>query len=253
MVSANLGEQLRQAREKRQLTLKQVEGEIKVRGDFLQEFEKNSFNFPLPAVYRRGFLKTYVQFLELNPEKFLLQIDGKDGEERSEPRATAKKETEIVAEEEEGAAEPEKRPREGKGLRDIILEKLRDRRWQTYGGALLVLTILGFFMLRPTPRRDLEWEELLGSDNAEVVLVAPNAAKKLSLSATDEVKVLIREKNSKQKIFSGTLKKGSSEEISAREDVQISYSEGNAISIRRENGEVIRPKRPGAGWLEIPY
>ena len=77
--------------------------------------------------------------------------------------------------------------------------------------------------------------------------------KKLTISASDDVKVLVREKKSKQKVYASALKKGASEDFSVRENVQISYSDGNAVTIRRENGEVIRPKKSGAGWLEVAY
>ncbi|MDR2667915.1 MAG: helix-turn-helix domain-containing protein, partial [Puniceicoccales bacterium] len=260
MASANFGEQLRQAREKRQLTLKQVEGEIKIGADLLQAFENNNFNFDFPQIYRRGFLKTYVQFLGLNVEKFLAQIDAledSDGDAKVESRATAKAakkvKVEVPPDEKEdgdgdGEEEVDSSPKaKGRDIWKVIAARARDRRWQCYGAVLLLTIIGGFFILRPSPGRDLEWDELLDGDGADVVLIGANAPKKLTIIASDEVKVLVREKKTKQRIHASSLKKGASEEVSIRENVQISYSDGNAISIRLENGELIKPKKAGAG------
>jgi transcription termination factor Rho len=252
VVTANLGEQLRQAREKRQLSLKQVESETKIPEDCLQQFEDNHFDFDLPAIYRRGFLKIYSQFLGLDPAKFIAQVDG--GDEKGD-RPTARKEyvAEAAASDVEDSTE---RAVPAVAMRDwwaFLRMKLKGRRWLAYGGGTLLLLLIGFFFLRPSTSRDLEWEELLNGEGADVVYVTPNAIKRLTLNASNEVRVLVREKNSKQKIFSGTLKKGASENVSVREDVQISYSEGNALTIQKEGGEVIRPKNSGAGWLEVAY
>ncbi|MDR0339980.1 MAG: helix-turn-helix domain-containing protein [Puniceicoccales bacterium] len=246
----NLGEQLRQAREKRQLTLKQVESETKIPEDCLQRFEDSQFDFDLPAIYRRGLLKIYSQFLGLDPAKFIAQVGSAD-EKKDRPAARKESSSETVTPEDENLAEKATTGR--RDWRAFLRAKLRDRRWLAYGGGTLVLLLIGFFFLRPSTSRDLEWEELLSGESADVVYVAPNAIRKLTLSASDEVKVLVREKNSKQKIFSGTLKKGTSEPVSVREDVQISYSDGNALTIQREGGEVIHPKNTGAGWVEVSF
>ena len=166
MVSANLGEQLGQAREKRQLTLKQVECEIKIREDLLQEFEYNNFNFDFPSIYRRGFLKTYVQFLGLNAEKFLAQIDSvEDGDDEAkvEPRVSAKASKKVKIEEppehfdeeDDSEVEEESPPDRRRDIWKKIVEKARDRRWQTYGAVLLFVLIGGFFIFRPSPGLDL--------------------------------------------------------------------------------------------------
>jgi transcriptional regulator with XRE-family HTH domain len=263
MASANFGEQLRQAREKRQLTLKQVEGEIKIRCDILQEFEDGNSHFDFPPIYRRGFLKTYAQFLGLNAEKFLAQVDSADsGANEAESRPSARsarkaKVEDVPPEEDDGGTEDGEddggRPAVERSIWKSICGKLGDRRWQAYGAVLLLTVICGFFILRPSHGRDLEWDELLDGDGTDVILIGANAPKKLTICASDDVKVLVREKKSKQKIYASSLKKGANEDLSVRENVQISYSDGNAITIRRENGEVVKPKQSGAGWLEIAY
>ncbi|MDR1436115.1 MAG: helix-turn-helix domain-containing protein [Puniceicoccales bacterium] len=269
MASANFGEQLRQAREKLQLTLKQVESEIKIRCDLLQEFEDGRFNFDFPQIYRRGFLKTYAEFLGLDGSKLMSQIDfgdGGDGDGRGETHSAAKppKRQQTTSAAASAGAESdgewenvdghEEKRSWWRGVLDGFLEKFRSKKWKAYGAASLLIVVGGFFILRPSRGRDLEWDELLGGDGADVILIGANAPKKLTINALEDVRVLVREKKSKQKIFAGTIKKGSSEELSFRENVQVSYSDGAAISMRRDGDtSPLGPKKSGAGWLEIAY
>jgi hypothetical protein len=128
-----------------------------------------------------------------------------------------------------------------------------DRRWQAYALGGVVLIVALFWILRPSSRDDLEWEELLGREAAELIAVAPNAPKRLTLVASDAVKVVARDGDSHRELFNGSIRKGASEEIIAHGNVQISFSDGEFLSIRRENGETIRPSKPGKGWVDVAY
>jgi len=62
-----LGQQLREAREKRGLTLADVEADIKIRQSVLRALEEgNGAEFP-PAVFARGLIRKYAAYLELDP------------------------------------------------------------------------------------------------------------------------------------------------------------------------------------------
>jgi hypothetical protein len=110
-----------------------------------------------------------------------------------------------------------------------------------------------FWLLRPSARDDLEWEELLSGETAELVAVSPNPPKKLTLMASDTVKVMVRERVTRRELFSGNIQKGASEEIPIQGNVQISFSDGGALSVRREGGEIVRPRKTGKGWVEVVY
>jgi cytoskeletal protein RodZ len=66
-----VGEILRKAREKRKLTIEQVEKVIRVRAKFIEALEKNEFEKLPGPIYGRGFVKNYASFLGLNPEETL--------------------------------------------------------------------------------------------------------------------------------------------------------------------------------------
>ncbi len=66
-----LGEILRQAREAKGLSLAQVEEATKIRSTYLQALEEGQYDLLPAAVYIKGFLKNYAQFLGLDPQELL--------------------------------------------------------------------------------------------------------------------------------------------------------------------------------------
>jgi cytoskeleton protein RodZ len=63
----SIGRTLELARKERGLSLEQVEQATKIRARYLRELERENFGV-LPAVYVRGSLKTYANFLQLDAE-----------------------------------------------------------------------------------------------------------------------------------------------------------------------------------------
>lgn len=66
-----VGEILRLAREKKHLSLAQVEAAIKIRSKFLEAIEKNEFESMPPGTFVRGFIKNYASFLGVSPDDAL--------------------------------------------------------------------------------------------------------------------------------------------------------------------------------------
>ncbi|MHB1355326.1 MAG: helix-turn-helix domain-containing protein [Anaerolineae bacterium] len=72
---ADIGSQLREARESLQLSLLEVERETRIRRLYLQALEEDRFSDLPDDVYTRGFLRNYALFLNLNPQPFLDEYD----------------------------------------------------------------------------------------------------------------------------------------------------------------------------------
>lgn len=68
-----IGRSLREAREEKGLTLRQVEGRTKIRARYLQDLERENFDV-LPTVYVLGSLKTYAEHLGLDGEALSAQL-----------------------------------------------------------------------------------------------------------------------------------------------------------------------------------
>jgi hypothetical protein len=65
----NIGDRLTEARKRLGLDLRQASEATKIRTDYLTAMEDGSFDFSLPEVYKKGFLKIYARYLKLDADK----------------------------------------------------------------------------------------------------------------------------------------------------------------------------------------
>ncbi len=78
-----LGEILKTARKKKELTLEQAEEETKVRARYLEALEAGRFDDLPESVYAIGFLAKYAEFLGLQKENLITQFNHERGQSRS--------------------------------------------------------------------------------------------------------------------------------------------------------------------------
>lgn len=78
-----IGPALRKAREHRSKTIDEAARDTKIRPEYLQALERESFDGLMGDAYVRGFLRSYAQYLGLDPEKVLAAYSRSVGE--SEP------------------------------------------------------------------------------------------------------------------------------------------------------------------------
>lgn len=78
----SLGEILKQARKKKEITLDQTEEETKVRVKYLRALEEGRYDNLPNDVYAIGFLGKYVDFLGLNKESLVLRYKTERGKEK---------------------------------------------------------------------------------------------------------------------------------------------------------------------------
>lgn len=71
----NLGETLKQARAAKGVEIRDASDATKVRGDFLRHMENGDFDFDLPEIYKRGFLRLYAVYLGLDPKAVMADYD----------------------------------------------------------------------------------------------------------------------------------------------------------------------------------
>ena len=80
-----VGQLLREARERKRISLEEVEEATHIRKKFLQAMEEGNFA-ALPAeAYVRGFLRTYASYLELDPEEVIAMYEGQEAERKETP------------------------------------------------------------------------------------------------------------------------------------------------------------------------
>lgn len=66
-----IGEILKSARERKKLTVSQVEAATKIRAKFINAIEDNSFHSLPPGTFVKGFIRNYASFLGLSEEETL--------------------------------------------------------------------------------------------------------------------------------------------------------------------------------------
>ena len=66
-----IGERLEEARKRKGISVREAAENTKIRGDYLQKFEANTFEIDLPALYIRGFLRSYARYLDLDPVRIV--------------------------------------------------------------------------------------------------------------------------------------------------------------------------------------
>ena len=66
-----IGERLEEARKKKGISIREAAEATKIRGDYLQKFERNHFDIGLTEIYTRGFLRNYANFLKLPADRIL--------------------------------------------------------------------------------------------------------------------------------------------------------------------------------------
>ena len=68
-----IGELLQSEREKKGLSLNDVENATKIRARYIQALETERFEIIPGEVYRLGFLKNYARLLNLDPEAMIVR------------------------------------------------------------------------------------------------------------------------------------------------------------------------------------
>lgn len=68
-----IGEKIEETRKRKGISLSEAAEATKIRSDFLHNIESNQYDYDLPDIYKRGFIKNYARYLKLNPEKILAQ------------------------------------------------------------------------------------------------------------------------------------------------------------------------------------
>jgi cytoskeleton protein RodZ len=133
-----LGERLEEARKRKGLSIREAAEATKIRGDYLQKFESNSFGLDLPPLYVRGFVRAYARYLDFDPQRFLAEYDSLMAGESRAPRRETRENYGRV---EFGDAAPESSgPRKGP---DPMLLK-----YGLYGGGAVVLVIVIIVLIK---------------------------------------------------------------------------------------------------------
>lgn len=71
----NVGDRLEEARKRQGISIREASEATKIRTEYLSNFENDNFDFDLPDVYKRGFVKMYARYLKIDIDKFMIDVD----------------------------------------------------------------------------------------------------------------------------------------------------------------------------------
>ena len=267
-----IGERLEEARKRKGISLREAAEATKIRSDFLSNIEQNKFEFELPEIYKRGFIKNYAHYLKLDPEKVITDFSaqqlgntrGKKGASEwfgsMEPKSSDK---EAPTETAEGtpsygriSAKPTSKPTQ---IEEEDQADEGDKMFYLKAGLIFLGTIALAFIIfglvkailggpkeepsDPQFREDTVAEAPARPDSSYVEPTTdPNQFK---LIASDTVYVAARQVNDRRMLFQGTLSAGQVVSLQKEGPVEIVFTVAANISVNF-NGETIRPNAASA-------
>ncbi|HYC70357.1 MAG TPA: RodZ domain-containing protein [Opitutaceae bacterium] len=231
-----IGERLEEARKRKGISIREAAEATKIRSDYLQKFEANSFDLDLPPLYIKGFVRSYARFLELDADRLLQEFagafagDAKPARREtrevygrvdfSEPPARA---TAAATEEQAEPSAPESRPQ----IDQALLLK-----WGVLGGGVLlaVLLIILVISLLSSRSDDTPARPRAGT-GAGTPSVQADPAQTLTLTAIDATRVKVVQDFDSKVLFNGALARGETRSLPKMGAVLITVEDRTKIRV----------------------
>ena len=225
-----IGERLEDARKRKGISLREAAEATKIRSDFLSKIEQNKFDFELPEIYKRGFIRNYARYLKLDSDKITTDFSAqqlgnhrnrKNGAEwfgamdiQSSEKATASNDPETAKNKTYGSikAKPvnltSEPPSDGKDQ----LPDDGDRMFYLKAGLIFVVTIILVFILIRAIFDNSPKETTHPTPPTSVI----ESRNEFKLIASGTVFAAVRQLDNRKMLFQGTLSTG--EEISLQKN-----------------------------------
>ncbi len=226
-----LGERLEEARKRKGISIREAAEATKIRGDYLQKFEANSFDLDLPPLYVRGFVRNYARFLELDAARFLSEYDALLA---GSGRAPRREQRENLGRVEFGGGDGDGAPAgdsagSGNGLDPVMLKYL------LFGGGAVALTVIvlllvNLFSGRVEPRSTATKQETAPATAPATLPAEANPqVQSLTLTATDSTRIKIVQDSDKTTIYEGALARGESRTFRKAGKLLITVEKGSNL------------------------
>jgi cytoskeleton protein RodZ len=221
-----IGERLEEARKRKGISIREAAEHTKIRGDYLQKFEANSFDIDLPPLYIRGFLRTYSRYLDLDPERVVGEVDAALGRESKPARREHREALGRV----DFGAEPRKTDSSETGEK-VGSGPANDKAMLIKfgllgGGALLAIVIIillinvlsGSKPAKPAP-----------AEQSQAPTVQADPAQTLVLTAVEATRVKVVQELDGATLFNGGLVKGEAKSFKKQGKLLITVEAGKNL------------------------
>ncbi len=203
-----IGERLEEARKRQGLSIREAAEATKIRSDFLLNMESNLFNFSLPEIYRRGFLRVYATYLKLDPEKLLTDYHAIQlGTSRARRGRGGYGTLEASESEETSPAQPEEIPEESSNASVAV----DPRQYIKIAGVLVGVIVLVLVLIAGT--RALFSSDPAPAPNPDLVATPASGSQTYTFTAKEDITSLLVLAPDGKKLFTGSLRKGQRESV----------------------------------------
>jgi cytoskeleton protein RodZ len=273
----SIGERFEEARKRKGISLREAAEATKIRSDFLGNIEQDKFNFDLPEIYKRGFLKNYARYLKLDPENILTDYSAYllSKSRGSKKGAELFGSMEVKGSSTEESIDQNAEPSYGRisattpssdAEDDSNVEDESDKIFYIKAGLVALGTLALVFVVFGLIRA------ILGSGSDPVIetpdLREPSAItetvegstpsgpaateESITLIASGNVYVLVKQRDDNQELFRKTLSGGETVTLTKSGPVDILFTAGENLVIVNPAGEKLRPKGEGTAKISSP-
>lgn len=203
-----IGERLEEARKRKGISIREAAEATKIRSDYLQKFEANSFDIDLPALYLRGFLRSYAKYLDLDVDRLGQDLTAALASEGKPARRDSR---EVLGRVDFGVSSPPSAEEDEKnkpsparnGVDQAILLK-----YGLFIGGAVVVILFGILLVNvfsskgPSPAKPTPVAEV------PAPAARPDPAQTLTLTAMDPTRAKIVQDSDGRVLFDGSLARG---------------------------------------------
>ncbi|MDA0348010.1 MAG: helix-turn-helix domain-containing protein [Verrucomicrobia bacterium] len=274
----SIGERLEEARKKKGISIREAADATKIRGDFLDCFEKDKFDIGIPDVYVRGFLSNYSKFLHIDPVKITTdytsfklgrsKISKRDRGEllgrldmpdsppgKDAPAQQDRYQQEVSAP--LGSYSGGSETHSSSLVKDVDTEVDYSLYWKlglavaaVFAVFILLVYVVWNVITKESPGINPELVEAPAVDTSGTQILQP-AEEVIKLIASGDVNVLVIEKETNTRLFSAPLAAGEEVEIRKIGPVTIAFNEGQNLSYTK-SGQTFSPETKGLGRITVP-
>jgi len=243
-----IGEKLEEARKRKGISVREAAETTKIRGDYLQKFEANSFDLDLPPLYIRGFLRSYARYLDLDAERFLAEYDSAMATEGRTPRRESR---EVYGRVEFGETGGEA-PATGRTAQDqAVMLKFG----LLIGGAIVAIIVIILLINVLFFRAPAKSSATANQATAQAVQPPQSSEATFTVTAVDSTRVKVPYSDNSAVILDGKfpMNRGEMKTIRYSKELLVTVENPERIRIELNGGAVDVPTKQPMGQFRVPY
>jgi cytoskeletal protein RodZ len=221
-----IGERLEEARKRKGISVREAAETTKIRGDYLQKFEANTFEIDLPPLYIRGFLRSYSRYLELDPERIVNDYNSLLAEGKPVRRETR----EVYGRVDFAEAARSKDPGEPAPATRAVQDQALLLKFGLLGGGAIVLVVIVILLFKVifsgSSAKSTTAAQQAAQQNA---IVQADPAQTLTLTATDATRVKVVQDLDGAVLFNASLARGESKTFKKLGKLLITVESGKNL------------------------